>query len=109
MKFEKLPKDYYIFLKEAKKHILQNSKNEIFLWKLDELEQFNLEYESEIYVPSYYFIGSNGSGLGLAYKKNNFQLYTIPFIGMDEADALFVAESFTQFIELFEKEEIEIY
>lgn len=109
IKTEDLPEDYSSFLLRYKEHRLENKKHEVFLWQIEHLEQFNVEYESQLYAPNYYFIGSNGSGIGLAYNKNNYKLFTIPFIGMDEADALFVADNFKEFIELFKKNKIELY
>ncbi len=89
--------------------ILDNDINYLILWEDDELVQFNEEYEVQKYVPNFFFIGSNGGGAGLAYKCTDQKLYSMPFIGMSEEDAVLVADSFTDFMERFEKEEIEIY
>ena len=47
--------------------------------------------------------------LVLHINATDQKLYSMPFIGMSEEDAVLVADSFTDFMERFEKEEIEIY
>ena len=106
---KKLPDDYLIYIQKNGGSILDNGINYLILWEDSELIQFNEEYEVLEYAPNFFFIASNGGGAGLAYKKTDQKLYSMPFIGMDEDDAVHIADSFTEFIARFDREEIEIY
>lgn len=106
---KKLPADYRLHIEKNGGGILDNDINYLILWEDSELVQFNKEYEVLEYAPNFFFIGSNGGGAGLAYKMSDNKLYSMPFIGMSEDDAVLVSDNFNDFIERFDKEEIEIY
>lgn len=74
----------------------------LILWKVDELEQFNKEYEVEKYAPGLFLFASNGGGEGFAFDTRSlpFKVVQVPFIGMDLQHATPVADSF---LNLFER------
>ena len=59
-------------------------------------------------MPNFIAIGTNGGGVGIFINRINKQIYSIPLIGMEENDAILLANSFTEFIYKFENDEIEI-
>lgn len=67
------------------------------LWEISEISDNNLGYEVQTYLPDYFGIGGNGGGELLALNTKDKRIYAIPFIPMDEKDALLVAESFEEF------------
>lgn len=87
--------------------ILKNGYIELF--PIDQLEEINKEYDTETEVPNFFVIGTNGGGVGIFVNKNNYSIYSIPFIGMQENDAVLLANSFSEFIYKFENDELEIY
>lgn len=103
-----LPDDYVNYVSKLIEYEIFYESRYIHFFPLKELETINEEYEVELYVPNYLVIASNGSGVGVFYNKSNCQIYTIPFIGMDEDDAILLAANFTVFIEKFKTGEIEI-
>lgn len=104
----KFSEDYISFMN--KKTYEVNSENGyVELFPIDELEEINKEYETETEVPNFLVIGTNGGGVGIFINKNNCNIYSIPFIGMQEEDAVLLANSFSEFIYKFENDELEIY
>lgn len=67
------------------------------LWEISEISDNNTGYEVQNYLPDYFGIGDNGGGELLALNLKNKKVYVIPFIPMDEKDALLLAESFEEF------------
>ncbi len=63
----------------------------------------NRDYELADYVPGFFAFGGNGGGEMLAFDTRTsapWKIYAIPYIGNGESDALLVAESFEQFVEM---------
>lgn len=67
------------------------------LWQIDEIIENNLRYEIQKYLPNYFGIGGNGGGEFFAFDLKTLKIFTIPFIPMNEEDALLVAECFEEF------------
>ncbi|WBV60637.1 SMI1/KNR4 family protein [Chryseobacterium camelliae] len=105
----KFPKDYVSFINNLKDHEINSKSGYIELFPLDELEEINKEYESEGLVPNFVPIGTNGGGVGIFFNKTNNNIYSIPLVGMEENDAVLLADSFSEFIYKFENDEFEIY
>lgn len=103
------PEDYQLYVNDLEDNEIYSDSGFIELFSLDELEEINKEYETESYVPNFTAIGTNGGGVGIFINKKNNKIYSIPFVGMEEKDAIFLANSFTEFISMFKNNEIEIY
>lgn len=90
-----LPDDYLSFLTEANGGEGFIGSEYLILWKAEELEQFNREYEVEIYAPGLFLFGSNGGGEGFGFDTRNapYKIVQVPFIGMDLKHARHVADS----------------
>jgi cell wall assembly regulator SMI1 len=96
-----LPEDYRRFL------MLNNGgegfigKHYLILWKVEELHDFNIGYQVNIYAPGFLMFGSSGGGDGFAFdiRTTPYRVMQVPFIGMSSSDAFFVAESFTRLLE----------
>ena len=99
----KLPDDYRRFLmyKNGGEGFL--GENYLILWSLDELPQFNLEYEVQEYAPGFVFFGSNGGGEGFAFdtRKNPSPVVQVPFIGMSHEDADVISSDVGGFLDKF--------
>ena len=72
------------------------------LWPPNELDQFNLDYKVEEYLPGFLGFGSNGGGELLAFGEGG-KIFMIPFIGMSSDDAKLVAGSWVEFVSLIER------
>lgn len=104
-----LPNDYVSYVYSSGYLEIEIDNTYIVLFPIEELEKINNDYEVSIYAPSFFFIGSNGGGAGLAFNLNNGKLFSLPFIGMSDNDAVKVAESFSDFLHKLNKRDIEIY
>jgi len=75
-------------------------ENYLILWGVEELVQFNNEYEVQDYAPGLVLFGSDGGGEGYAFdtRKTPTSIVQVPFIGMDLMYARPRADSFSEFI-----------
>jgi hypothetical protein len=87
---------------------LSSSKAFFELFKLNQLDQVNKEYEVASYCPNFLLIGTNGGGAGVFENRTSGLIYSSPLIGMSEVDATFLAETFSDFMEKFKSDQIEI-
>lgn len=95
-----LPQDYVDFL-------ISHNGGEGFLndeyvifWAVDELAQFNKDYEVTEYAPGFFLFGSNGGGEAFAYNLRKLppEIVMLPFIGMEPKHAKKLAATFKEFI-----------
>jgi hypothetical protein len=98
----KLPPDYVEFLEFANGgdgFIGDNSY--AILWGVDELPQFNLDYEITRWAPGFLAFGSDGGGeaFGFDTREENWPVIQLPFIGMDWKEARPIADSFHGFLQ----------
>lgn len=107
-KFE-FPEDYISFMSNLKDNEINSDSGYIELFLLDELENINNEYETAKLTPNFIAIGTNGGGVGIFFNKNDNNIYSIPFVGMEEVHAVLLANSFSEFIYKFENNELEIF
>jgi len=107
-KFE-FPKDYISCMENLEDNEINSENGYIELFPLNELEEINKEYETEKFVSNFIAIGTNGGGVGIFINKKNNNIYSIPFIGMEESDAILLASSFSEFLYKFENNELEIF
>lgn len=97
-----LPDDYLSFLSEANGGEGFIGEEYLILWKAEELEQFNREYEVETYAPGLFLFGSNGGGEGFGFdtRSRPYKVVQVPFVGMDLRYATPVADSFLGLLEM---------
>ncbi|UKB85369.1 SMI1/KNR4 family protein [Chryseobacterium sp. MEBOG06] len=107
-KFE-FPEDYISFMNNLDDYEINSENGYIELFPIDELEDINNEYETNELAPNFVAIGTNGGGVGIFINKSNNSIYSIPFIGMEEKDAVLLANSFSEFLYKFENDDLEIY
>jgi hypothetical protein len=71
------------------------------LCSAEEVVSYNRGYKVEVFLPGYFAIGSNGAGEMLAIRKRDGSpcpvYYMVPFIPMDENDAVQIAFDFEMF------------
>ena len=96
-----LPDDYRTFLSQFNGGEGFIGKHYLILWKVEELYQFNRDYQVNEYAPGFLIFGSTGGGDGFAFdtRSNPFRVMQVPFIGMSLVDAFFVADCFTTLLE----------
>jgi len=103
------PADYLSFIDNLQNYEIFSDSGFIEFFPLNELEHINKEYETDEYVPNFITIGTNGAGVGIFINKKNKQIYSIPFVGLEENDAVLLANSFSELLYKFENDELEIY
>jgi len=93
-----LPADYLQFLREHNGGEGFIANNYLIVWKIEELNAFNQEYEVGQYAPGLVLFGSSGGGEGYAFDTRDeaMPVVQIPFIGMDLRYAKPVASSFLE-------------
>jgi len=98
----KLPSDYREFMRQTNGgEGSVGGDSFVMLWKLDELEEFNREYEVAEYCKGVLLFGSSGGGeaYGFDIRQTPWRVVQVPFVGMDESLIKVVGESFADFIE----------
>lgn len=92
-----LPGDYLAFLEKHDGGEGFVDDEYIIIWRAGDIIRFNHEYEVQVYAPDLLLFGSNGGGEAYAFDKRAtpMPVVQVPFIGMDVADAIPVAESFS--------------
>ena len=72
----------------------------LILWRVEELSEMNRAYQVAKYAPGLFMFGSDGGGEAFAFDINatNTPIVSVPFVGMDRASAVLLAESFNDFL-----------
>jgi hypothetical protein len=96
-----LPKQFLAFLQNSKPKEGELSVDPWWyqIWPTEEIEELNKSYEVVTNAPSFIGFGSSGGGEMLAFNATG-QVYMIPFIGMCDADAKLIADSWEAFEKL---------
>jgi SMI1 / KNR4 family (SUKH-1) len=71
------------------------------LWPAEEVLELNRGYELAEFLPGFFGFGSNGGGELLALDYRNgppYKVAMVPFIPMDQAEAVTIAETFAEFL-----------
>lgn len=65
----------------------------IIFWRVEEVVDFNREYEVGTYAPGIFWFASNGGGEGYGFDTSDVAMpvVRVPFIGMDRQHAILVA------------------
>lgn len=74
----------------------------MMLWPVENVEQFNMEYEVPKHAPGFLCFGSNGGGELLAFDENG-AIFCIPAIGMEPKYAKRIADSWPEFERYIER------
>lgn len=96
-----LPDDYTEFLRCADGgEGFIGDKSYLILWKLEELEEFNRDYEVADYCNGLLLFGSSGGGeaYGFDTRKAEWPVVQVPFVGMDYSHVEEIAGSFNDFL-----------
>jgi hypothetical protein len=93
-----IPKGYLKFMKESNGAYFDFEMRHLELWALTELFFLNEEYEVEKFAPAFFLIGSDGSGMAFGINKSNGKFYEIPFIGMNDKEAVYISNHFNGFL-----------
>jgi len=88
-----LPESYIEFFKAHDGGEGFIGDNYIIFWRVEEVVDFNREYEVEIYAPGIFLFASNGGGEGYGFDTLDVAMpvVRVPFIGMDRQHAISVA------------------
>lgn len=93
-----LPEDYLIFMKEyngGEGGIGEDGY--IVLYRLEQLQQINCDYQVEKYLPNHCLIGSDGGGEAFGVdEEGNF--FAVPFVPMDKKEKIILGSTFSDFI-----------
>jgi hypothetical protein len=98
-----LPKDYIKFLElynGGNGFIGENSY--IHLWSVDEIEEYNVGYMVEEFIPGIILIGSDGAEMAYGIQRDG-KYIEVPFIGMDYNEVTVIASNFNDFINYLDK------
>jgi hypothetical protein len=71
------------------------------VWAADDVMQANCDYQVQELLPGWFAFGSSGGGELFAFDTRTnrpWKVFMIPSIGMDETDAMVVAEDFESFV-----------
>lgn len=100
-----IPKNYIDFITKHNGGEGFIGKNYIIFWKLEELEQFNREYEVDVYAPGIFIFASSGDGEAYGFDTYNVNcpIIRIPFIGMSRRHMIFVANDLPSLFSDFRK------
>lgn len=100
-----LPKDYLDFMGEhngGEGAVGENLYMRIF--KLEELIDYNNDYEISKYLPDFFIFGTDGGGMLLGYDSRKELYYAVDSCSMDEDDMFYEADSLESFINTMERE-----
>jgi len=67
--------------------------SEFEFWDYEKIEEYNLMYNVQKFIPGYLGIGSNGAGEILTIDLSSGAVYAIPFIPMDISERIEVSSS----------------
>ncbi len=98
----KLPDDYVNFMQGANGgEGSVGGDSFVMLWQLEELEEFNRDYEVADYCNGILLFGSSGGGeaFGFDTRHSQWTVVQVPFVGMGESTIKKVGNSFTDFLE----------
>lgn len=99
-RFAGMPNDYTSWLQGSNGGEGFLGESYVILWRAEEIEQFNKEYEVEDYAPGLILIGSSGGGEGYAFdtRITPWGVVSVPFIGMDLRHAILIGRSFSELL-----------
>jgi hypothetical protein len=97
----RLPTEYVDFLLKADggEGFLPGGRY-VILWEVEKLIELNEAYEVAEYAPGLLVFGSDGGGEAVAfdYRSASQPIVSVPFVGMDLAEARPLAPTFNSFL-----------
>lgn len=100
-----LPKDYLDFMSEHNGGEGAVGENLYMrLYKLEELIDYNNDYEISKYLPNFFIFGTDGGGMLLGYDSKKELYYAVDSCSMDEDDMFYEADSLESFINTMDRE-----
>ncbi|MGK0308957.1 MAG: hypothetical protein ACI8RP_001924 [Urechidicola sp.] len=104
-----IPDDYHEFLINYTGFENHIGDHYVVIWDLDELMEFNTDYEVFELVQNGLGIGSNGSSEMIVLKKdenNEFKILLIPYLDLDEKETYIeIGNSFSDLFNRLEADE----
>ncbi|MBI2919939.1 MAG: SMI1/KNR4 family protein [Planctomycetes bacterium] len=100
-----LPADYLRFMRIANGGEGFIGSSYAILWKLEDLQQINMDYQVAEFAPELFIFGSDGGGeaFGFDFRGAKVTIVRVPFIPLDFENAIVMGQDFPQFLEtLFE-------
>ena len=96
----KLPEGYIEFLEKANGAEIYFEENYIRLFPLNDIIQWNKDYELDIYAPDYFLFGSDGGGNAFFIERKSCKIFQIPFEAMSEAQeyGIHMGDNFDDFL-----------
>ena len=91
--------DFVDFFKESNGAEINSEEMYFCIWSLSEMIELNIAYNVEEFASDFFLIGSDGGGNALSIKKDSSFIYEMPFIGMDNNEAVFKNNSLKMFVE----------
>ncbi|HTU25207.1 MAG TPA: SMI1/KNR4 family protein [Pirellulales bacterium] len=97
-----LPPDYRLFLAEANGGEGFVGESYLMLWRVEDLESINVEYEVAKYLTNVLLIGSSGGGeaYGFDVGRVPWSVIRVPFIVMEANAQEEIAPTLSDFLEL---------
>ena len=100
----KLPTDYLAFLEFSNggEGPLRIKPGWFSLWPAEDVIVYNNDYGVKRNCPGFFGFGSNGGDELFAFDTKSslpWKIYMIPFIGMEEGEAILIAKDFISLIE----------
>jgi hypothetical protein len=108
LRFE-LPADYVQFLQQMNGGEGFVGRNYLRAWPVDDLIQFNKEYDVDESAPGLFLFGSSGGGEAFAFDTRSVPppIVAVPFIVLDLEDAIVIAPDFSSFLQhLYRSEDL---
>jgi hypothetical protein len=104
-----MPEEYLVLLEYSNgpEGSLKSDPCWFAIWAAEKVLENNRSYEISTNLPGFLAFGSNGGGELLAFKEDRdqgFCIYTVPFILMNESDAVIIANDFRGFFQLMGEE-----
>lgn len=96
----RLPEGFISFYKESNGAYITSEDSLTQLWPLTELIQLNEDYGVDEFAPEFFLFGGDGGGTAYAVEKLTGEIFEMPFIGMCKEEAVFIAETFDDFLKL---------
>jgi hypothetical protein len=101
----RLPDSYVEFLQTKNGGEGFIGKSYLALWKVEDLIAMNSAYHVSEFVPKLFLFGSDGGGeaFGFDTRTAECRVVSVPFVGMDLQQAVFVASDFEEFLSVLFK------
>ena len=94
----KLPQGFIEFYKHSNGATINSEELYTSLWPLTDMIQLNLNYNVKEYAPDFFIFGSDGGDTAFAVEKNTGKIFEMPLIGMSKEEAVFIANTFDEFL-----------